>query len=462
VETCNYSKLLDPSEESHRAAIKQWKFCLWLIIASLTLNVVVVVFLRQHGTITSIDYDERDYWNIATAFHDFGLSGIPPYRTPPFPVLIATLRSLVGNDYFAVQIALSVLLAISPVLVFWLVRYQIGSEQAAKFASIGFLLWPVFARFDATLYSDSTALLVFLVYLLAFPLSVTPGDTNIRRWVQFGISGGLLSLCMQMKPLYLIYVPFAVVLAIFHESTLRRRVYAASFLIAGCVIVTLPWSTYISMREGHLIPLTANDGETLAGGLNPALLKIDKRLYVSSEGRPYWDGPGKWLPMEETGYLSEQELQLPYTKKSTLLKERAYSWIKSHPKEVAYLTGRKLLYMWGLYPFWNDATKSLLGNLPLLLLICAALLSLWINRQALSELALFWTLPFFSSAVCLISWGSWRFRMPADLGLIVLAATLLANWWPLLFKVQRPSVLRPHETGRTYNQSDGRGTDEHS
>jgi 4-amino-4-deoxy-L-arabinose transferase-like glycosyltransferase len=442
VETCNYSTFRDPSEGSHRAAVKQWKFCFWLLIASLALNVVIVTLVRQHETITSIDYDEREYWNLATAFHDFGLSGISPRRTPPFPILIATLRSLVVNDYFAVQIALSALLAMSPVLVFWLVRRQIGSERAAKFASIGFLLWPVFVRFDATLYSDSMALLVFLVYLLSFPLKVTPDDTNISRWMQFCISGGLLSLCMQMKPLYLIYLPFAVVLAISRESTLRRRMYAASILIAGCVIVTLPWSTYISVREGYLIPLSANDGETLAGGLNPVLLNIEKRLYVSSEGRPYSSEAGKWLQMHETGYLSKQELELPYASQAALLKQRVYAWITSHPKETAYLSGRKLLYMWGLYPFWNGAMQSLLGNLPLLLLVCVALLSLWINREAFLELALFWTLPFFSSAVCLISWGSWRFRMPADLGLIVLAATLLAIWWPLLPKVKRLSALR--------------------
>jgi len=88
--------------------------------------------------------------------------------------------------------------------------------------------------------------------------------------------------------------------------------------------------------------------------------------------------------------------------------------------------------MWGISPFWNGPAQSFLGNFPLLLLACVASLSLWINRQALAELALFWTLPIFSSAVCLVSWGSWRFRMPADVGLIVLAAILAANWRSVL------------------------------
>jgi hypothetical protein len=49
-------------------------------------------------------------------------------------------------------------------------------------------------------------------------------------------------------------------------------------------------------------------------------------------------------------------------------------------------------------------------------------------RRAWQELALFWSLPLFVSAVSLISWGSWRFRMAGDLGLIVLAALLPALW----------------------------------
>ena len=230
-----------------------------------------------------------------------------------------------------------------------------------------------------------------------------------------------------MKPLYLIYVPFAVALAASREAVFKRRLCAVSFLIVGCLIISLPWSIYISSREGHLILLSANDGETLAGGFNPAILKMSSSR-VTADGRSLWVGPGKWLITGDTGYLSQHEMKLPYADRSELLKERTYAWIKSHPQAVAYIACRKLLYMWGLYPFWNGLLQTLLGNLPVLLLLLGALFSVWVNRTALSELALFWTLPFFSSAVCLISWGSWRFRMPGDLGLIILTAVLLAEW----------------------------------
>jgi hypothetical protein len=179
----------------------------------------------------------------------------------------------------------------------------------------------------------------------------------------------------------------------------------------------------LSAREGHFVLVTANDGETLAGGLNPELLRLDG-VFRTPEDRITWVGPGKWLPPDATGYLTREELDLPYAQARALLAERAMSWIESHPGEVAYITARKLLYMWGIYPFWNGLAQSVLGNFLLLPLIAAAGIAVWRARREPLRLAMFWSLPIFSSLVACISWGSWRFRMPGDLGLIVLAAAL--------------------------------------
>jgi 4-amino-4-deoxy-L-arabinose transferase-like glycosyltransferase len=420
---------VNPSNNSARGSVRNLRFCSWLLIASLIIHIGAVLLTRQHETIKTLDGDEREYWSIATDFQKSGLSGVTARRTPPFPMLVAAVRRMVGDDYLHVQLVLSSLLAVSPLLVFWLVRRRIGNEIVARLASAGVLLWPAFVRYDATLYSDSFGLLIFLCFLIALPVSNPTQSTNGRRWLQFCIAGGLLSLCIQTKPLYLIYVPFAVLLAFFSEKILKRRTLAAVCLALGCVTVSLPWSAYLSAREGRFIAVSANAGETLAGGLNPALVAMDKNTdFVTQDGRSAWYGTGKWLLKEQTGYLSSEELDLPYVQTSALLNERTHAWILSHPSEAAYLTVRKLLYMWGVYPFWNGMTQSLLGNIPLIFLLCAASVSLRRNKRSLQELAIFWTLPIFVSAVALVSWGSWRFRMPGDVGLIILAAMLPAIW----------------------------------
>ncbi len=442
-----------------RGPIQPWTFSFWLLVAGLIVNVTAAFLLRSHTTVATVDADESEYWNIASDLHAHGLSGIPARRTLPFPLLLATLRGLVGDNYFHVQLLVSALLSLSPVLAFWLVRRQLGSGRTAMLAGVVFLLWPPFALYGASIYSDSIALLLFLVYLLAFPVSSAAafpaaGAFASRRWLQFGLAGALLGLCLQMKPLYLLYTPIAFVLAILAETSFKRGVAAAVVLTAGCLVVVAPWSAYVSGREGHFILVSANDGETLAGGLNPTLMKMDDSgVFVTAGGRSTWVGPGKWISMDQTGYLSAEELALPYSQASKLMSERARAWIKDNPRAVAYLSARKLLYMWGIYPFWNGMTQSLFGNIPLLLLTAAAAVSLWINRHAWRPLALFWTLPVLSSLVALVSWGSWRFRMPADAGLIVLATLLWVTWRSPLRSGSGPEAGPATPPGRHANST---------
>jgi hypothetical protein len=80
--------------------------------------------------------------------------------------------------------------------------------------------------------------------------------------------------------------------------------------------------------------------------------------------------------------------------------------------------------MWAIYPFWNGWSQTLLGNVPTIGLVILSFVGLVRLRAYLRELAIFWTLPIFVTVAALISWGSWRFRQPGDLGLIVLAAAV--------------------------------------
>ncbi len=426
--------------QKSRPLSKPWIFSLGLFLAALVVNLTAAFLIRSGSTVATIDADESEYWSIASDLQAHGFQGIPARRTLPFPLLLATLRGLVGDNYFHVQLLVSTLLAVSPVLAYWLVRRHTRNGRAAMLAGVAFLLWPPFVRYGASIYSDSIALLLFLIYLLAFPLAGAGESAPQRRALQFALAGALLGLCLECKPLYLLYTPVAFVLAALSETSIRRGLTAAALLTVGCVVVLAPWSAYISAREGHFILVSANDGETLAGGLNPTLMKMDTAgVFVTAGGRSTWVGPGKWVSMDQTGYLTPKELELPYSQASALMSVRAREWIREHPAAVAYLSSRKLLYMWGLYPFWNGLSQSLFGNLPLLALVGVAGVSLWVNRRAWRRLALFWTLPILSSGVALVSWGSWRFRMPADAGLIILAAMLWVAWQARAVPVPRPA-----------------------
>src|SRR5581483_9499905 len=204
-------------------------------LASLVVNLGAAFLIRSHTTIATVDADESEYWSIATDLRTQGLSGIPARRTLPFPWLLSVLRTLAGADYFHVQLLVSSLLALSPVLVYWLVRRRSGDGRAAVLAGVAFLLWPPFVRYGASIYSDSIALLVFLLYLLSFPLGATAEPAS-RRALRFAIAGALLGLCLEVKPLYLLYTPIAFALALLSETSIRRGLSAAALLTVGCVV----------------------------------------------------------------------------------------------------------------------------------------------------------------------------------------------------------------------------------
>jgi hypothetical protein len=220
------------------------------------------------------------------------------------------------------------------------------------------------------------------------------------------------------------YAPLAAARALWNGNGLRRGTHAALLLSAGCALAVLPWSLFISLQEKTPILLCINDGRTVAGALTPRLYELEGQVGLTPEGRETRIFPGKWLNIHETGYIQPEELHLPPSVTSQIMMRRAIDWSLAHPATVLHLTVRKLTYMWGIYPIWNGLGQTLFGNLLLLTLLAAATAALICFRHYLPELAFLWTLPVFVSAVAVVTWGSWRFRMPGDLGLIGLAASL--------------------------------------
>jgi hypothetical protein len=123
--------------------------------------------------------------------------------------------------------------------------------------------------------------------------------------------------------------------------------------------------------------------------------------------------------IQQNGYLTDAEQQLPYDQKDALLKARAMAWARANPGQALRLEACKILYMWGLYPLSkNSWGQIILGSAPTVALLAFALYCLATMPFARTALARFWLPPIFVTAVAAISWGSWRFRQPGDAGLI--------------------------------------------
>lgn len=366
-----------------------------------------------------LDMDEQEYYGLSGQIMA-GHWDPGSRRTLLYPLILAGLRSF-DDNFLVLQIAVSLLAALSAPILYLVVWRLCGSAKSGLAAGVLLTLWPMQIFLATSLYSETLALPCFLLFLLVLPLGsrALHGEAPANIQGRAALFAGLvLGLTAHIRPMYLLFLPFALVVPFVEDGSWQRAVKRSLLVGLGFALVVLPWSLWMSSRHGQAIILTANGGETLAGGLNPRLAAM-KITEIREGGRLIWLGPGKWLPPPQTGYLSPAELLLPYDIQSRLLQQRSIAWVTAHPVAAMRIELCKLGYMWGLYPWRGEAAiKLLAGNLQILALLGFTLGSLLWNPARWLGVARLWMVPLFTSGVCLISWGSWRFRQPADAALL--------------------------------------------
>lgn len=404
--------------------------------------------LTPASTVATLDADEQEYYALAQQLLD-GEYQHQSRRVLGHVVLLAAAMSLGENKLALAHTATTLLFSLSAPLVYLLARRTLGHDGVAILAGFVVACWPPFIFYSATLYSETSALPLFLLFLTALPIGTDKRKPK-SRWIAAGI---VLGLCMHLRPMYLLYLPFAVLVIFIERRTLLASARSALLVLGGIGVVILPWSLATSLEEGGLILLSTNGGETIAGGLNPRLTEMGYTVTTAPDGRQTWYGPGKWL--NDSGYLSSEEQKLSALTKDSLLKERTLHWMASNPWDAARLQLVKIAYMWGFYPFVSNGLILLFfGNIPILLLLGLGALSLHRFRNQLGHLARFWTLPLFVTLVACISWGSWRFRQPGDVGLIVLATMYVWDLFsPLNLDGRRSHPLTPDCDARRSSNS---------
>lgn len=390
------------------------------LLAGIYLLAVVVgiaagTCVGYRSRVAALDYDELEYWHLAQAFLTSGDLPVGR-RTPAFPMFVGLLQWLL-SDFHAVELALSAVSAINAPLLALLAYRMTGDRITALLAGVGMALWPPALFFGSSLYSETLALPIFLLFLVALPFPGASGSP-----ARLLLAGAILGLCALVRPMYQLFFFVLPLVLLLDLRSLRPALRAFTVILAGFLVTVLPWSAYASVKSGHVMLLSANGGETLAGGFNGQLL-VQPPPALHYERRDVWGGPGKWISSDKTGFLTPAEEQADYFAKDRMLRERAVHWILEHPLDAGYLLLRKLAYMWGYYPWAEeDWRKLLFGNIPVIVLQCLFVWAVASSRQVRAMAARFYMLPLFVIGVAAISWGSWRFRQPADAGMLLVSA----------------------------------------
>jgi hypothetical protein len=329
------------------------------------------------------------------------------FRMPGYPVFLAVLAPF-SSDWTAVQVV-QILIDASTILLIMLLAAALFREAYVPILA-GFFLAanPLLIVASVSLLPETFSIL--LVTSVVFLLISLPE----RKGTPLAV-GALLAAAVYFKPTMLV-LAFLLMGAYFLGATLNGqwkqnplRVAIAPLLVFSALLA--PWTArnYLVMHE--FIPLTTSSGANLYGGNNPA-----------ANG-----GYASTLPYFLPG-VSEKE-------SDAILKERAWVWVRSNPREfLSLLPAKAARFFWPL-SMGTSGTVTLPG--PAAPLVLTAVLAFYglclLGLRSLLQSGRRWealvmiAVPVGLLVPTLIAFGSARFALPAHPEFAVLAALGLAT-----------------------------------
>ena len=392
--------------------------------------------------------DARSYLNSAAAiskygtYHDGnhaagGTRGPSAYFPPAYSYLLSVVDKLTGGPALGastVHLAriLQALLGTVTVLLIGLIALELFGVVTALLALAIGAIYPVFIELSSVLVAENLLTVLELGAVLAALRA--RHTTRPWRWViASGVLVGLAALTHTNAALIAIPLAFAVkgVTPRTRRSIQTAGLAPSATMLAVALLTVTPWLIRDAEVFHHFVPISTEDGITLAGTYNPTSAASDPPY------RWLYFGSVPSLAGLQRGTHDMTELQLDQK-----LEHRAASYVGQHPLapfSVAFHNTLRLLELEGTRT--QDISSSSIGldlNLAhdgvlsfwLLLAIALAGLATRPVRRALRRIPhWFWGVPFVMwLTVVLVNAETPRFREPLDPFLILVAAVALATF----------------------------------
>ena len=212
-------------------------------------------------------------------------------------------------------------------------------------------------------------------------------------------------------------------------------------MLLPLALVMTPWWQRSQRLTGHFVPTTLQVGASLYDGLNSQATGASNMKPVAEFERLYLE--------RHTAEEDETAAQVEY-RLDQRLQEEALGWLGTQPRAALRLAGIKFLRIWNIWP--NEASFSAPGvrlavavtYIPLLILgLVGAVRTLgggW-------PYWLCWFPAVYFTALHVVFVGSIRYRQPAMLALMVLAAGV-ATGWTYVIPAAQAHGLRPRDRRR--------------
>ncbi|MBN2216215.1 MAG: glycosyltransferase family 39 protein [Pirellulales bacterium] len=380
--------------------------------------------------------DSESYWALGRAVasgepYRFGAADSRVFRAPGYPVLLAPIFLLGGAEppIFWARALGAFLGTLSVAGVWWLARRLFGS-LAGWIAGVMAAVYPGAIATSVFVLSEAPFCPLMLANLALWILAWQAGTLRRACWLAAaaGTTAGAATL---VRPSWLLFLPFALAAGLIFGgpagptiapadtrpmASRRRHLLLGTVMTLGMVLVMCPWWIRNARAVGRFVPTTLEVGASLYDGLNPGATGGSRMAFVD-----------RFIDQERCHPShSDEPLEIRLDRR---MRDEALTWARAHPGQAARLAGVKFLRMWNIWAneaglsSWPFRLVVMLTYVPVLILgILGAVGTL---RRGLPYW-LCWLPAVYFTLLHVVFVSSIRYRQPAMLGLIVLAAGLIA------------------------------------
>lgn len=359
-------------------------------------------------------------------------------REPGYPLFLAAAFKIGGYKLSAARWANWILTCGIAFMILRLAKDVTGDRAAALASTLLFLFYP------STIIAESRGgvEILFIFVVLAFLLCLQHAMST-GRWWHFLAAGLALGVVVQVRSTPLVFPFFLLLyfLIVAPDWSTRLRAFSnVTMIVAGMVVVMVPWLVRNFQLVHHLVPTATVQGVALQegqftcrslapgqdfyalqrkAGLQRAALAEELRLPF--EGAYYYqffyDPHDEWMFNQE-------------------LLRRAKSDYSQHPGFLVRCSCKNLFNFWFLGKTWNATWINLFIQSPLLLLAGFGLYLLW-RRMQLSKIGVILAFAFSILAVSVPIIAHARHSVPlVPLLSIPAGVAIISIWqkWKLLFQ----------------------------
>lgn len=372
--------------------------------------------------------DSDGYWVLAATIaagapYQYGSPHAAVFRAPGYPLLLSLVVDPTDPDrrVLAARIV-GCALGTAAVALLMAITGWFFSRHAALLAGGIAAVYPGGITMSVLVLSEAPFIPLMLLVLVALAALLREEDHERRGAWLAAVAGCLSGIAVLVRPSWLLFLPFYFAVRIAMGENRRRELRLA--LIAGAALAATmsPWWIRNYRVTGKFVPTTLQVGASLYDGLHPGATGGSDMRFV--------EGFTRQVLEEELDDASSEPLEYRLNRR---MAAAAISWAGEHPVEVLRLAGRKIARTWWPWPSAEEVPGGALGRWAF---ACGAI-AIFLPAAVFTVRHRVWRTALFPMIVPAVYFtllhavfvGSIRYRQPALVALVVLAAPQYVDWW---------------------------------